>query len=317
MNIICHLNEILNILNFTLSDIYKNQFLVFFAIFVLVISCESFTLEPVGESLLVKSEYVSSNGIISETRFYEYDSLRNQIRLSGFNSTEGEIFKEEFEYDIFNNIISDSKYYKGNFLGRFLYRYDNRQNRSEFILVKSNGEIGDRITYNYNTKNQLTVETNFDSIGNIQSVYKYIYDLDGRLLREEIYDSSGQIESFWETFYNDDGMSLIKHFYRLNQETLVLTYKIEQEFYDLNYQLIKENRSFNISGELIVSIQCKYDHLNNLLEKVSNNFERDFKKTESYSYKYDDYGNIIEKENYVHNVLISTTKNEYEYVEIN
>lgn len=151
------------------------------------------------KNLLVRKEYIDSDGNIDATWTYEYDEIGNKVMEAQRSGTMG-------------NSVTTFKYVDGRLI------------ESE----TTNDSIGkeNKITYKYNDKGQVIEERTKDYFSNTTITLTYIYDGTGKLteLKEK---SSNGVSSLTTYQYDDKGL-LISDVWKssLGKEAHKTTYKV-------------------------------------------------------------------------------------------
>lgn len=250
----------------------------------------------VGNQTLIENVYEEQNGNLLSSTYgnghtvsYEYDDFNrvSKINKDGvtydyyYNNfgnlvkiTDDSYFSYSYQYDLAHRLIS---YSKGSYYTE--YRYNDLNN---LILKVENCSDGENYySYQYNQENNISTITN----GNM--TINYDYDELGRVVKQDVdgiitkygYLTNGhRTSSLIDTIEQDsdiykykyDKLGNITRIFK-NEET------INQYFYDMHNQLIKEKDSNN-------TISYTYDNYGNIKNKKTYNNENTLLSVDTYTY---------------------------------
>ncbi len=268
-----------------------------------------------------------SNAIKTVRKFNQH---YKSFSFSELQTAEDEFLESVIELDANGNIVSESKFdADGELEEKNSYQYESHGKLAEHILLFAAEDVtekriltrddkgklleeikyygddsGERTTYVYNEKDQLTERKQFDEEGEFQSQETFMYDEKGSLTEHKRLNKEGKTEEH-HTFSKDDTDHTIAE-NEFNASGSLVS-KTLSKFDDKGQELTSVQTTAD--GKLISDVTTTYDEKGNVLEKRFKDF---YSKTIRYSY--DENNRCITNELFDGNGIL-LRKNLYEYDE--
>lgn len=242
----------------------------------------------------IKCSYTDTEGRKSYS-LYEYDSVGNRIKETGYSSLGKLSSINEFEYDKNGNRTKEVYYYsdKRDKYSVFLYKYDSRGNTIYFANGDETG-IKSETTTEYDQYNDVLkrvcgdlVETYVHEFGpnNKPIKTKYTAKNQGKIIKEEIskyeYDSKGRITCVENLgvrrIFEYDSWGNLIHYY---------DDKTDQEYkYDSKGNVLLDKLKYG--SRLDHWYEYEYDETGKLINRTDYNQDHKPESTYKYEYFYD------------------------------
>jgi len=291
------------------------KFSIFF-ISVFIISTQLFSQLP--DELM--KELIKNNGVKSQTQ-WNYNFKNEKPEKEGYKNT----YKE---YNKHGNLIKEIYYRRGNVNQKMSYKYDENQNKTEFINYSAkNDEVVFKQEFFYNEKNLKIRENRYNGNDYFKIYYDYndqdrlkkitkkkLVGTDKKLEEERIYTYKGDKQII--NVLDDEGNKLSKiiNTYDKNQNlTSFVTYDTEgKELKKLTYKYNKNNQKTDEikyqNGNFIYHKNFDYNKKGNLVEiqkeqprenvHISKIYEYDTKGLVDKELRYDDMAEKYDSKKY-------------------
>jgi hypothetical protein len=260
----------------------------------------------------------------------KFNQHYRSFSFSELQTAEEEFLESIIELDANGNVLSESKFdADGGLEEKNSYQYESHGKLSEHILLFAAEDVtekrvmtrddkgillaeikyygddsGERTTYTYDEKNQLTERKQYDEEGEFQSLETFAYDEKGSLTEHKRLDKDGKTEEHRTFLKNETDHSILENEFNASG---ALISKTLMKFDDAGKELTSVQTT--AEGKLISSVTTIYDEKGNVIEKQFKDF---YSKTIRYSY--DENNRCITNELFDGNGML-IRKNLYEYDE--
>lgn len=171
---------------------------------------------------------------------------------------------------------------------RITYEYDSNNNLIEEFYYNSDGFIGYKYTYTYDANDNLTEEIYFNSDGSIRYRDTYRYDANNNLIEAKQYGSDGTLE-FRDT-YSYNTLNNLKEHILYDFDGSIIFRRIY--IYDSENNPI-ERIEYRADGGINERFEWSYDNGNNLIERILYSADGTLLYRDTFSYDSND--NLIEE----------------------
>lgn len=162
------------------------------------------------------------------------------------------------------------------------YKYNNNENRIEWIIYDKSGLICQMYKYRYDDNGNRIETVSYDTNGNVKSKYVCKYDFKGNLIEHGFYPANDEWKITYN--YNTDGKVIEKE-----DNYGKITYKYDEKGNNVAEELqnfTSENFTFTYEYDKIGNKTAKYCKNSDGISSLNN------------TYKYDVYRNLIEQIQY-------------------